>query len=198
MQFYYWTPIISFLLFVIILSVRIYQLRKKGVFVRTGKKKKSAIFLYPIFLMMLILWLSEITRPLFPQYYSLLPESITKLLVDFVFMKVLGIAIIILSIITFILALLHFKNSLRFGLNKNNRGELITTGIFSFSRNPFFLSLDTYFFGIAILLPNLFLIGFALLAFVSVHLFILKEEKFMMKVYGGEYENYRQKTRRYF
>jgi protein-S-isoprenylcysteine O-methyltransferase Ste14 len=46
--------------------------------------------------------------------------------------------------------------------------------------------------------PNFFFIGFAVLAIVSIHFFILKEEKFMGKIYGADYEKYLQKVRRYF
>jgi protein-S-isoprenylcysteine O-methyltransferase Ste14 len=38
----------------------------------------------------------------------------------------------------------------------------------------------------------------SLLTLVSIHLFILKEERFMHKNYGEEYKNYSKKVRRYF
>jgi protein-S-isoprenylcysteine O-methyltransferase Ste14 len=111
---------------------------------------------------------------------------------------VAGVVITIMSLIIMLLTLLHFRNSLRFGLDENNRGKLITGGIFSISRNPFFTSLLLWFFGIALILPSPFFIGFALLAAVGIHFFILKEEKFMQRFYGVEYLEYRRKVRRYF
>jgi protein-S-isoprenylcysteine O-methyltransferase Ste14 len=96
-----------------------------------------------------------------------------------------------------LITLFHFKNSLRFGLDQKNRGKLITTGVFSFSRNPFFLSLGIYLVGIALLQLNLFFIGFTVLAFTSIHFFVLKEEKFMRVAFGNEYLEYMQKVRRY-
>ncbi|MGM0620026.1 MAG: methyltransferase family protein, partial [Bacteroidota bacterium] len=105
---------------------------------------------------------------------------------------------IFISLIFMALTLHHFKTSLRFGLNENNRGKLITTGIFSFSRNPFFFSIIIYFLGTALVFPNWFFIGFAVLAIVSIHLFILKEEKFMEEHFGESYLKYQQKVRRYF
>jgi protein-S-isoprenylcysteine O-methyltransferase Ste14 len=92
----------------------------------------------------------------------------------------------------------HFKTSIRFGLNDKNKGKLITSGVFAYSRNPFFLSLDLYFLGISLMLPNLFFIGFAVLTVISIHFFILKEEKFMLKAYGIEYKKYVSKVGRYF
>jgi len=87
---------------------------------------------------------------------------------------------------------------LRFGLNENNRGKLINTGIFSVSRNPFFFSIILCFVGTALIFMNWFFIGFAVLAIVSIHFFILKEEKFMRQHYGESYREYRKKVRRYF
>ena len=162
-----------------------------------GKIKKSVLSLYPIFLLMLFLWLFEITKPFFQNSFSVLPESLTNLLVESVFLKITGVLVIAVALVLLMLSLLHFKNSLRFGLDEKNCGELINTGVFTFSRNPFFLSLDVYFLGIAILLPNLFFISFAVLTFAGIHFFILKEEKFMRSVYGDEYLEYQRKVRRY-
>jgi protein-S-isoprenylcysteine O-methyltransferase Ste14 len=193
-------PFASFLVFILLISGKIFMLKRKGVSVSSGrdKKKTNLVFLYPIFLLILFLWLFEIAKPAFQITILILPKTFTNHLIDFVFVKVAGIFVIALSLVFLALSLLHFKNSLRFGLNEKQAGKLITSGVFSISRNPFFLSLDLYFLGIAILLPNLFFIGFAVLAIVSIHFFILKEEIFMLKVYAGEYEKYTNKVRRYF
>ncbi len=113
-------------------------------------------------------------------------------------MKITGTVVVLFSLVLWITTLLHFNKSLRFGLDPKNPGKLITTGIFSVSRNPFFLSLDLYFAGIALILPDLFFISFAALAIISIHFFILKEEKFLLKIYGEDYKMYAEKTERYF
>jgi protein-S-isoprenylcysteine O-methyltransferase Ste14 len=97
-----------------------------------------------------------------------------------------------------LITLVHFKTSLRFGMSSSNKGDLITTGIFSFSRNPFFLSLNLYFTGQAMVFPAIVFIGFALMAVAGIHFFILKEEKFLIIFYGESYTSYQKKVRRYF
>ena len=193
-------PLASFLILIFLILGRVFFLKRKGVKVSSGsvKKIKSTVFLYPVFILILLLWVWEIAKPAFQISVSMLPESITHHLIESVFLKIAGILVISISLILLTLTLIHFKNSLRFGIDETNKGELKTTGIFAVSRNPFFLSLDLYFIGIAILLPNLFFIGFAVLALVGIHFFILKEEKFMQNVYGKEYDNYTKKVRRYF
>jgi len=193
-------PIASFLVLIILISGRVMFLKLNGVKVSSGSAKgnKSQLFRYILFVPILFLWLFELVKTAFQISFSVLPESYTNFFAEPVFLKFTGIFNITAALVLMTLALLHFKNSLRFGLDKKNNGLLITAGIFSVTRNPFFLSLDLYFLGIALLLPNLFFIGFSVLVMVSIHFFILKEENFMMKVYGAKYEKYRQQVGRYF
>ena len=163
----------------------------------SGKKNQSVIFVYSVFLLILLLWLFELCKFAFHFSISVLPEVLNKPLIESYLAKIAGVFVSGFALILLTFTLIHFKNSLRFGLDEKNRGKLITTGVFAFSRNPFFLSLDIYFVGIAILLPNLFFIGFAVFALVGIHFFILKEEKFMQNVYGAEYLEYRRKVHRY-
>ena len=192
-------PAASFLILIAQITGRIIYLKKEGIQFTKGKKRTSnlKVVINILFMIILLFWIFELVRPLVSLSFSILPESITILIINSFYLKIAGISIIIVSLVVFRITLLHFKTSLRFGLNDKQPGQLITTGIFSVSRNPFFLSLDLYFLGIALLMPSVFFIGFSVLAIISIHFFILKEEIFMHKVYGAEYENYRQQVRRY-
>jgi protein-S-isoprenylcysteine O-methyltransferase Ste14 len=183
-----------------LISGKIFLLQKRGVKVSSGNENppRFMFILYPVFFLLLLFWVFELARPVFQIQFSFLSDQLTVLLTDYLFLDIAGALLIFISLIFMTLTLHHFKNSLRFGLNENNRGKLITTGIFSFSRNPFFLSIVIYFLGTALIFPNWFFIGFAVLAIVSIHFFILKEEKFMAKHFGENYLKYRQKVRRYF
>lgn len=193
-------PLASFLILIFLILGKVVFLKRKGVKVSSGSGKKinPTVFLYPVLLLILFLWMWEMMKPAFQINFSILPEKLTKSLFESNSIQIAGTFLIGFALVLLTLTLNHFKNSLRFGMDEENRGKLITTGVFSLSRNPFFLSLDLYFIGIAILLPTLFFIGFAVLTLVSIHFFILKEEKFMRNVYGKEYDNYTKKVRRYF
>jgi len=193
-------PFTGFLLILIFLTGRIRFLKSKGIKVSsiTGKMKKTILLLYPILGFIFLIWLFEIIKPVFQLSFSILPEILTNQFIESIFLKISGVILILLSLILWTITLIHFKTSLRFGLDENNKDKLITTGIFSFSRNPFFLSLDLYFLGVALIFPSPFFIVFTVLAVVSVHFFILKEERFLQKVYRDEYEKYAKKVRRYF
>ena len=193
-------PLIGLLAIIIIITVRIIFLKIIGIKVnaKTGKRKSVKWMLFVIFGVFFLVWLFEIVQTVFFRSVSIFPEFVTKLWFDSTLLKIAGTLVVIIDLVLWITTLLHFKTSLRFGLDQNNPGKLVTSGIFAKTRNPFFLSLDLYFAGIALILPNLFFVVFAAFAIVSIHFFILKEEKFLIKIYGEEYANYIQKVRRYF
>ncbi len=197
MNIWEFIPFLSFLLLSGILTGRIFSLKKRGIQTSSKQKgkKKLSPFLLLLFGAVFLLWLFEIIQPAFK--FTVLPEILTQKIVESIYFQFSGTVLIILSLVILTITLIHFNTSIRFGLDKNNKGKLITNGIFSFSRNPFFLSLELYFLGVALVLPNVFLLVFTLAAFTGIHFFILKEEKFLHKNYGEEYRAYRQKTRRY-
>ncbi len=198
MSFYGIFVLVSFFILILMIFLSIRKLRQKGISATSDAGKSSnSPFIYLIFGSVLLVWIFEVLKTAFQIQLSFLPDKFTEMLFDSVPLIISGIVIVIFSILTLKITLIGFGESLRFGLDKNNKGKLVTKGIFSVSRNPFFLSLDLYFSGIALIFPNIFFIGFAILTIVSIHLFILKEEKFLHRVYGEEYENYSKKVNRY-
>ena len=191
------TPATGFLLIIFFIAANSVSLKKKGV--RFNSAQKSTVKIRGVYLLLVglqLVFVIEIFRPLFG--FSILPEVATNVLFNSDFLHVAGVLAIFFSVYLMKTTLQHFGASLRFGLKENNAGKLVTTGVFTWSRNPFFLSLLLYFTGTALVFPNLFFISFAIAAFAGIHFSILKEEKFMQRVYGDEYREYRCKVRRYF
>ncbi len=192
------TPAAGFVLLVLLIFFNSVELKKKGVRVSANGTRNSGNikWFYPVFAIIFLLFLTEIFNPLYS--FSLLPKVLTHFLFDSVLIGLTGVLVIFLSVFLMKTTLKHFGNSIRFGMNENNTGKLVTTGIFARSRNPFFLSLLLFFTGTALIFPNQFFLIFAVSAFAGIHFSILKEEKFLLKVYGNEYLTYQQKVRRYF
>lgn len=198
MNGFYLFPPVGFLLIIALILGRIIALKKKGVKTSSDTNQKKSPILYPSFLLILLLWIFEMIKAAFQISFSVLPSFISNFLIESTCLIITGSVIISLGLISLGFTLHSFGKSLRFGLDKNNQGRLITNGIFSISRNPFFVSINLYFLGIAVIFPNLFFIGFFILSIVGTHFFILKEEKFMHENYGHEYQKYTQKVKRYF
>lgn len=198
MNFFDIFPFAGFLLFSILILVKSILLKRKGIRVssKSGKSTKLKFILKPVSLIIIYVWMFEITKPVF--HLSILPKVLSEPIFDSILLKVAGSILITISLLLLIATLVSFKNSLRFGLNSSNLGKLVTGGIFSVSRNPFFVSIELLLIGNALFFPGWFLIGFAFAALFSIHFFILKEEKFMLKNYGKEYEKYCKNVGRYF
>lgn len=187
-----------FLVFMIQILIKTFVLKRKGIKTGSGKtRNKNAVYIYFVFVILFLLFLLEICRPAFSINFYILPRIMVLPLIQTKILSFFGLFFILFSQVILLITLIHFKNSLRFGLESENQGELITKGIFSITRNPFFISVEIFFVGNMLVIPNPFFIVLTLAAITSIHWFVLKEEKFLLKTYGKKYNDYKRKVRRY-
>ncbi len=110
----------------------------------------------------------------------------------------LGVVIAILGDAVFIISVLTMRDSWRAGVAENDKTELVTDGIYQYSRNPAFLGFDLVYIGILLIFYNTGLFEITLLVILLLHLQIVNvEEDFLIATFGQEYVDYRKKVRRY-
>jgi len=97
----------------------------------------------------------------------------------------------------FLLAIIAMRSNWRAGIDEAQKTDIVSTGIYRFSRNPAFVGFDLLYIGTALACPNIFMIVFAAVAVTTLHLQILEEEKYLAKEFGGKYLLYKNKTARY-
>lgn len=97
----------------------------------------------------------------------------------------------------FLLSVLCMKDSWRAGIPDKDRTELVTTGIYRYSRNPAFLGFDLMYAGVLLLYGNLLTLGFSVFAMVMLHLQILQEERYLVEAFGAPYQAYCRQVFRY-
>ena len=95
-------------------------------------------------------------------------------------------------------SLISFGNSFRVGIDTENPDKLITTGIFSFSRNPIYVAFGFVLFGQFLIFSNWILLIYLGAAVWLFHRQVLREEDFLKAHYGGEFSEYCDRVRRYF
>ena len=111
--------------------------------------------------------------------------------------KIAGAIVLVFGLIIYALALYSFHNSWRIGIDRESPGQLITNGVFKYSRNPIYVSLDLLVAGTFLLQGHfIFLLLFVAIA-ISLHIQILQEENFLNQAYGNSYFQYRSKVSRY-
>lgn len=112
--------------------------------------------------------------------------------------RIIGIFIAFVGVGVFIAAVITMRDSWRAGVSETDKTELVTSGIFSVSRNPAFLGFDLVYTGILLMFFNWFLFAVSLFAAIMFHLQIVNvEENFLISAFGENYLNYRKTVNRY-
>lgn len=118
--------------------------------------------------------------------------------IEITWIRVLGCILGILGVGVFVISILTMRDSWRAGVPNDEKTELVTTGIYAYSRNPAFLGFDLIYLSILFMFFNWGLLVITVLTIVMFHLQIVKvEEDFLIKTFGEEYLEYRKKVCRY-
>lgn len=124
-------------------------------------------------------------------YYGLLGDK------GFNSVALIGISMLSIGLLIFIIAMVTMGKSWRVGVDEKSQTDLVNQGLFKISRNPTFVGFDLMFIGLAVILPNIWVVTIALVNIVGLHLLILKEEKHLEAMLGQQYIDYKSRIPRY-
>ena len=110
----------------------------------------------------------------------------------------IGWGLLLLSLVLVWIAQSQMANSWRIGIDENNKTELVTNGLFAYSRNPIFLGVMIANVGLLFIIPNAFTLLILALSAVSINTQIRLEEAFLKSSHGKEYQDYLNQVRRWF
>lgn len=132
---------------------------------------------------------------------SVLIQKLVPLDKDFFYTT---ISRIIGSIILVVALLFNFPALRQFFKTKNTlvtikpANSLQTTGIYSFSRNPMYISLLLFYTGLAFIIGNWWNFILLPLLFLVVQEYVIKrEEQYLQRRFGQQYQDYKSKVRRW-
>ena len=94
-------------------------------------------------------------------------------------------------------SLVSFGLSFRVGIDTENPDKLITSGVFSFSRNPIYVAFALILLGQFLIFPNWILLVYMGAGTWLFHRQVLREEDYLKKHYGKEYLEYYNRVKRY-
>lgn len=116
-----------------------------------------------------------------------------------VWARIVGVCIAVTGAAVFITSVVTMRDSWRAGVSKTDKTDLVTSGIYSFSRNPAFLGFDLVYIGVLLMFFNLVLFIISVFGVIIFHLQIVNvEEDFLIEAFGEDYLNYKKKVCRYF
>src|SRR6185503_16960567 len=139
----------------------------------------------------LVFWIVEVLSYALDSSVRIFPEAFHYQLFDSLPAKIAGVLLISSGLIVFILAFFNFGDSWRVGVDYETPGALVTRGIFSLTRNPIYVFIDSWFIGTFLINGTLIFLVLAVLAIAAQHWQILREEEFLRQRYGEAYELYR-------
>jgi protein-S-isoprenylcysteine O-methyltransferase Ste14 len=197
----------AFALIIATVLIRVLSMRKSGISAfKFGKIDKNDFFIPPfVFVYFYFVIANLFNLPLFGVKSLFQGDALSlagglawvdaRVLVDVLawagaLFSLFGLALMLLSLIS-------FRSSFRVGIDEENSGGLITSGVFAFSRNPIYVAFFFVMLGEFCVFPNFVFIIYLVAACWLFNRQVLREEEFLKKHYGDEYREYCSKVRRY-
>lgn len=126
-----------------------------------------------------------------------LPVFLRHPLLDGTVWKVLALPLLALSLALHALGLRALGPNWRVGTSGDHPGELVTNGVYAFSRNPILLAMILYALAVWLTYSNLLLLGILCTVVFLVHVQIRREETFLAEQHGARYAAYCRQVGRY-
>lgn len=120
---------------------------------------------------------------------GLIPDNMATLI---------GLLLMLANLVTGLASLKDLGDSWRVGVIEEQQTRLIESGIYRFSRNPYFLSYLLMFAAYTVLLQSLLLLLLSFIGLGMVHAMVLKEERYLATTHGEAYQQYMARVPRYF
>ncbi len=89
------------------------------------------------------------------------------------------------------------KTAWRIGIDTKVKTDLMTNGLFQYSRNPIFLSMRGALLGLFLIAPSVLTLMFACLGEVFMQIQVRLEEEHLLGLHCESYTQYQQRTRRW-
>jgi protein-S-isoprenylcysteine O-methyltransferase Ste14 len=175
------------------------MLYRRGVRVLVIDRHRSTVqmILDLILVLCFFLWAYEILAYAYPLLTHFLPAWMDHLLIQGLVVKVVGGILVLAGLSIYTLALKALADSWRLGIDRQFSGVLVTRGIFNWTRNPIFLSLDLLAIGSFLVLGRLVFLVLGLTLVGLLHEQIRREEIFLSQVYDPVYQGYCAQVGRY-
>ena len=180
-----------FAFFILMVLIRAAMLRKRGIRVMLfGQTNKSDFLLMPLMLAIVYSLLANTFE--LPMWSVLIRPFWDTNAPGWA-----GLVLCFIAVIGFAFTLVSFGDSFRVGIDENKPEELVTSGMFAISRNPIYVCFLTFFMGLFLINCNIVISVAIVLFALAIHRQIIREEKFLARHYGSEYDTYQKKVRRY-
>ncbi|MFY0654377.1 MAG: DUF1295 domain-containing protein [Cyclobacteriaceae bacterium] len=160
-----------------------------------GNTEKAHDYIGRVYkLMVLLTWVSIGIFSFYPTWYPyLMPVGYLNI----EWLRTSGLILLIMSFLWTCLAQYQMSKSWRIGIDYNEKTELISNGLFKYSRNPIFLGVLISYLGTFMIIPNILSFSILLVTFVTIQTQVRLEEEYLEDVQGQHYLDYKLLVRRW-
>ena len=145
----------------------------------------------------LSLWAYEAVAFAWPLRRHLVPHVLGTVVIAHAALRVLGGVTIVAALGLWLAAMHAMGAAWRIGIDRSSPGNLVTHGIFGWTRNPIYLAFDLLVVGTFLVQGRLLFLVLAIVLPLLLHGVILREERFLAQRHGAAYEAYRARVGRY-
>ncbi len=168
---------------------RVWLLKRKGLqALNFGKLDKTDFLIPPFALFYFYLMFAAAFR---------LPTFSTQVFFHSAILSWVGVWSCLVGLLLLLWSLVSFGRSFRVGIDTEHPDQLITTGVFAFSRNPIYVAFALILLGQFLTFPNWLLLVYCGAAVWLFHRQVLREEAYLKGHYGEAYTAYCARVGRY-
>jgi protein-S-isoprenylcysteine O-methyltransferase Ste14 len=198
-RFFCWFQLAALVCLACMAGARMLGMYRRGVrvIVTDWKRKPGEMLGNQMALFYLMVWCYEMVAYAWPLRFHVAPWPSGIVIFESTFLAALGAVLWLLGIVLYKAALNALGDSWRLGIDYDKPGKLVTGGVFAWSRNPIYVSINSFVVGAFLMQGRLIFLVVAVLLAVMIHVGILREERFLSQLYGEQYTDYCKRTGRY-
>lgn len=181
---------LTLLLVAAMVIIRIRLMKKQGIDAFQFGKIDKTDFIIPPFVLFYF-------YTIFANAFDL-PLVSTQELFPIMSIRWAGVFICFAGLLLFLWSILSFGQSFRVGIDPDTPNKLITTGVFTYTRNPIYVAFISILLAQFLIFSNPVPLIYLLAAAWLINRQILREEDFLKEHYGEAYTEYCKRVRRYF
>jgi protein-S-isoprenylcysteine O-methyltransferase Ste14 len=111
--------------------------------------------------------------------------------------RIAGYLLMVASVVIALASLWDLGDAWRVGVIEEQQTQLVQTGVYGRTRNPYFVAYLLMFAAYTVLLQNMLLLALAILGFGMIHAMVRREESHLATRHGDEYRQYARHVPRY-
>ena len=140
-----------------------------------GKSETAHDYIGRVYkVMMLGTWIAIISYSFFPVAYSyLMPMAY----MDAPVLQLLGLVLLVIAFVWIVIAQYQMSKSWRIGINYEEKTDLVSSGVFAYSRNPVFLGVLVSYAGNFLIIPNALTLCVFLVTYFIIQVQVRLEEE---------------------